>query len=98
LVIQIYGDRGWLQANFTEGTCVIHYPNQVEERLPAPEHADQIYPAHAPAANLVEIILGKAANGSPPEIGWRTVELLDAAHRSAANGGQAVPVDSLYGA
>jgi hypothetical protein len=29
-------------------------------------------------------------------VGWRTVELLEAAYRSAAAGGQAVSVASLY--
>ena len=46
--------------------------------------------------NLVDVILGAAPNGSPAETGWRTVELLDAAYRSAARQGQAVWVRDLY--
>jgi len=54
------------------------------------------YPSNAPSANLVDIVLGRAANGSPAEPAWRTVELLDAAYRSAQDGGQPVAVADLY--
>ena len=51
---------------------------------------------HMPATNLVQVVRGEAANGSPAEVGWRTVEFLDAAYRSAAQEGQPVDVASLY--
>jgi hypothetical protein len=54
------------------------------------------YPSDAPSANLVDIVLGRAANGSPAEPGWRTVELLDAAYRSAQAGGQPIAIADLY--
>ena len=44
----------------------------------------------------VDIALGRAENQSPPTVGWRTVELLDAAYRSAQADGQAVAVSDLY--
>ena len=46
--------------------------------------------------NLVDVILNGAANGSPAEAGWRSVELLDAAYRSAQQDGAAVTIESLY--
>jgi predicted dehydrogenase len=46
--------------------------------------------------NFIDCILGRAVNGSPGEVGWRTVELLDAAYRSVARGGAAVRVSELY--
>lgn len=46
---------------------------------------------HRPAQNLIDVTLGTAANGSPVLFGLQTVELLDAAYRSAAAGGR--PVD-----
>jgi predicted dehydrogenase len=46
--------------------------------------------------NFVDVILGRAENGSSGEIGWRTVELLDAAYRSAAQNGAGVPISDLY--
>jgi predicted dehydrogenase len=54
------------------------------------------YPSDAPSANLVDIVLGRGANGSPAEPGWRTVELLDAAYRSAQAGGQPIAIGDLY--
>ena len=54
------------------------------------------YPRFAPADNLVDIVLGRAENQSPATIGWHTVELLDAAYRSAKADGQAVAVAELY--
>ena len=59
---------------------------------------EQSYLSSAPANNLVDVIVRGAPNRSPAEVGWRTVELLDAAYRSAADGGRRVPVSSLYGA
>lgn len=44
----------------------------------------------------MDVIRGDAANGSVGEVGWRAVEILDTAYRSAAQKGQAVPVESLY--
>jgi predicted dehydrogenase len=46
--------------------------------------------------NFVQVIQGKAANLAPGEIGWRAVELLDAAYRSAQLDGQPVNVEDLY--
>ena len=46
--------------------------------------------------NLVDVILGDAPNGCGAEVGWRAVELLDAAYRSAAQDGSFVEVQSLY--
>ena len=46
--------------------------------------------------NFIDCILGRAENGSPGEVGWRTVELLDAAYRSVAQGGAGVRVSDLY--
>jgi predicted dehydrogenase len=49
-----------------------------------------------PARNLVGVALGREANGSPGEVGWRVVELLDAAYRSAKDDGRAVRREELY--
>ena len=46
--------------------------------------------------NLVDVILGRDRNRSPGTWGWRSVELLDAAYRSAGRGGQPVSIASLY--
>jgi hypothetical protein len=50
----------------------------------------------APLHNLVDVIVGQGDNGSPAEVGCRTVEMLDAAYRSAEQGGKAVTIAELY--
>jgi hypothetical protein len=60
-----------------------------------PLSPDDRYPRFATAANLVDVILGRAKNGSPATTGARVVELLEAAYRSAASGGQAISVGDL---
>lgn len=101
-----HGDPEWLRTDIicengqvsldsTAGTASITHSDHRVETL-APLSGDDIYPMWATASNLVDVITGDAANGSPAEIGWRTVELLDAAYRSAANNGHPVDVEELY--
>ena len=50
------------------------------------------------AADLddLEQALGRAANRASGEIGWRAVELLEAAYRSSQRGGQSISIAELY--
>jgi predicted dehydrogenase len=50
------------------------------------ESGDGIYDCIGPVDNLVELALGRGSNNSPGELGARTVEILEAAYRSAASG------------
>lgn len=43
----------------------------------------EIYPSHAPAINLIDTVLGKAANGSPGALGLASMEIIEAACESA---------------
>ena len=105
LRIQVNCDDGWLDIDFVSGTGSVRHADGSDEILSAPdpgelppgsEFGEEVYPLYATASNLVDVVLGKAANGSPAEVGWRTVELLDAAYRSAAMDGSIVSVGSLY--
>jgi len=105
LTIQVNCDRGWIDFNFMNGAGKIRHADGMETVLPALdtqppppglEQGEQIYPMSAPANNLVEVVNGTGKNGSPGEIGWYTVELLDAAYRSAAADGKRISVKSLY--
>lgn len=96
LVVQIYCDRGWVDVNIVQRSCTVYYADRSVEELP-PLTQEQSYPTSAPADNLVGVITENTPNLSPPETGWRTVELLDAAYRSAADGGSRTPISSLYG-
>jgi predicted dehydrogenase len=105
LTLQVNCDRGWLDFDFTTGAGRIRHADGHDELLPAlpasdpppgSEQAESLYPLYAPANNLVELIMGRGTNESTGEVGWRTVELLDAAYRSAFSNGQMISIDSLY--
>jgi predicted dehydrogenase len=105
LTIQVNCERGWVDFDFVTGAGKIRRADGSSEHYAAfdgvdaaegLEQSELIYPLYAPANNLVQVIVAKAANDSPGEIGWRATELLDAAYRSAALNGQAVRVNSLY--
>jgi predicted dehydrogenase len=92
--LQVYCENGSVDMNVTAGVIKIHRRDQQPEVINAPE--DARYPRFATAQNLVDVVLDAAPNGSPVEAGWRTVELLDAAYRSAAQNGLAVRIEELY--
>ena len=96
LDLQIHCEHGCIDMDMVTDTTVVRYGDGREEALDPPTDASPSYPRFAPADNLVDIILGRAGNQSPATIGWRTVELLDAAYRSAQADGQAVVVENLY--
>ena len=86
LELRIYGSRGYALLDAMAGTCSIFCDDGSIERFDdtPPELR---YPLEATSRHLVDLILDKSAsNVSSGEIGARTVELLDAAYRSAAEG------------
>lgn len=96
LDLQIHCERGSVDMDLLAGTTAIRGADgQIEElvRQPGADERDRRF---ATADNLVDVIRGAAANGAPGEVGWRAVELLDAAYRSAARGGLPVSIDELY--
>jgi predicted dehydrogenase len=105
LTIQVNCDHGWLDFDFTSGAGKVRRANGSDEFFPVLagdeppvgcELSEVLYPLHAPANNLVDVITGQRRNESTGEVGWRTVELLEAAYRSASMNGQMVSVESLY--
>lgn len=105
LSIQVNCERGWIDFDFITGAGKVRRADGSEELLPALdtaepppgcEQSEALYPLRAPANNLVDVVLGKGSNESTGEIGWHTVELLDAAYRSASLNGQVIRIESLY--
>jgi predicted dehydrogenase len=96
LDLQVHCERGAVDMAMIAGTASIHGPDSGREELPPLPDAEESYPRFATANNLVDVVLGRAENSSPAQVGWRTVELLDAAYRSAAKGGEAIAIESLY--
>jgi len=84
LEIRLYGSDGYAWLDPVGGTCSIYSNDGSVERLDDTP-PDRRYPMDTTSRHLVDLILGDATtNQSPAEIGARTVELLEAAYRSAA--------------
>ena len=97
LDLQVHCERGCIDMDMVADTTVVRYSDGRQEALDLPADEMAAYPRFAPAGNLVDIIIGRAENQSPAIIGWRTVELLDAAYRSTQADGQAIAIADLYG-
>ena len=88
-------EEGWSDLDGQRGVGVIHRNQGETEEIHHTQEQEKPL-RYSTAHNLVDVITGDAANGSPAEVGWRAVELLDAAYRSAAQDGKFVEVPSLY--
>lgn len=85
LEYRIYGSDGYALLDPMAGTCAIHRNDgRIETLDPTPP--DARYPREATSRHLADLLLGRAENRSDGEIGLRTVELLEAAYRSADEG------------
>jgi predicted dehydrogenase len=85
LEYRIFGADGHVLYDPNAGTTRIHLADgSVDELAPLP--AEERYPENAPLDHFVEVVLGRAENDSPGELGLAVVELIDAIYRSAAGG------------
>lgn len=89
-------EAGWIDIDAQRGMGKIHRNDGETEEIHYQERKQPHPLRYQTAHNLVDVIVGNAPNGSPSEVGWRAVELLDAAYRSAAQEGSFVEVQSLY--
>ena len=83
--IRMIGSEGNFQIDLVR-ELVWRYRGADDNVMLPVEPGDGIYDCIGPVDNLVELALGRGANASPGELGARTVEILDAAYRSAASG------------
>jgi predicted dehydrogenase len=82
--VRVYGSDGYALVDAMAGTCQLFYADGRAERLADTAPTD-LYPQAATSRHLVDLILGDASvNLSDPETAARTVEMLEAAYRSAA--------------
>lgn len=93
VLLSIYCDRGAFILDTMAGYSAIYKQSVAPELLPANLNGGRSF---AVTHNFINLILGRAVNGSPGEIGWRTVELLDAAYLSASEKNQPIQVSNLY--
>lgn len=93
MALTVYCEDGCFLVDTLAGVAQIRSSDGTTEDLTGTGRPRTRY---AVTHNFVDVVLGRAENGSPGEVGWRTVELLDAAYRSAAAGGAGVSVAELY--
>lgn len=74
----------------------VHAGEEVLNNYPPPANETFEYQHYVTSHNLVNLILDRAKNGSPAEIGWGVVKLLDAAYCSAEQDGKAIWINDLY--
>lgn len=83
--IRIYGTKGSIILNPIPGQLTIRLADGRVQEFPQLTAAES-YPAEATARNLADLILGGGSTCGSGEIGAITVDLLDAAYRSARTG------------
>ncbi len=90
LELRIFGSEGVLLLDVERERLELrrHDGSHVSVEVPSGEGA---YSCEEPPVRFIELIRGRATNDSSGEVAARTVELIDAMHRSAAQGG--VPVE-----
>jgi predicted dehydrogenase len=93
MALAIYGTSGCYLSDTLTRSAVLCSHTGKQEILDWVPSSNQRYPVDH---NFVEVIQGRAENHAPGAIGWRAVELLDAAYRSAQTDGQPVTIEELY--
>jgi predicted dehydrogenase len=94
LEVHLHGSKGRLQADVTTGSLYLRQHQGGEERLSFPVLPNQ---GQRAAQSFVDLILGQILNPAPgADVGLYSVELLNAAYRSANQGAMPVEVASLY--
>ncbi len=89
--LTVYGSTGWIDIDDSNKTMTVNRDDHEPEH-----HTSDVHPYFAPTHNFVDVILGNAENLCSGELGWKAVELLDAAYRSANDDGKAVYLEDLY--
>ncbi|MBA2557106.1 MAG: Gfo/Idh/MocA family oxidoreductase [Chloroflexi bacterium] len=83
--IRAIGSRGQLHIDLEREILWRYRSPEDDLRVPLEENAG-LYDCIGPIDALVDLAQGRGTNNSPGELGARTVEILDAAYRSARSG------------
>ena len=88
-----YGTNEQIRQDIIHGKADVYYNDGTSKVFPDLTE-DDIYPAHLPSRTLADLVLGEGVNLAPGRVAEHTVELLQAAYRSAGTG-MAVKVEDL---
>jgi predicted dehydrogenase len=83
--LRYYGSSGYVLQDLLPGKLTVQQDGEKPEVLPDLTD-EELYPAHAPARSLVDLIRGEGENRGPAEPAAATVEFLEAAYLSAHEG------------
>ncbi len=86
-------ENGWIDMDMALHGAVI-YRNGAEPETLSYQPREQI--GVLTTHHFVEVILSQGANQSPGLVGWRAVEVLESAYRSAAKNGTVITIKELY--
>jgi predicted dehydrogenase len=83
--VRVFGSNAILQLELWHGTMtMIDFADQRTEFKPLAKN--EIYPSQSPVLNFIDVILGKATNGSRGDLGLASMEIIEAACESAQTG------------
>ena len=85
--------QGGIELDLFAGTAALREGHGEQETLPPVLQPDL---SLAPVRNLIAIACGTETSDNAAEVGWRAVELLEAAYRSAESDGRPVEIAELY--
>jgi predicted dehydrogenase len=91
--LSVFCERGAFLADTLTGTSGLRRADGSREELTWQPLMNTRY---GTTHNFLDVVLGRATSYAPGEVGWRAVELLDAAYRSVQQGGQPVMIKDLY--
>ncbi|MCY4442193.1 MAG: Gfo/Idh/MocA family oxidoreductase [Deltaproteobacteria bacterium] len=83
--VRVFGTEAMLFLELWHGTMRMYGASGAPHDY-APLAEEEIYPLHAPAENLVDVVAGVAPNRSPATLGWSAMKLIEAACESARSG------------
>lgn len=90
-----FGSAGIIEQDLTGGRLRVSYHDGSAEDF-ADLAEDELYPQHAPARALVDLICSGGENRAPGTVGARVVEFLEAGYR-ASREGASVPIPARPG-
>ena len=83
--VRVFGSKAILQLELWRGTMTL--VDFSDKRTEFPQLAEnEIYPAQSPVLNFIDVISGKAPNGSAGDLGLASMEIIEAACESAQTG------------
>jgi predicted dehydrogenase len=89
--LRIFGEDGVLEIDMERARLEVRRHDGRHQHFEIEEGAGA-YSCEGPPNRFIDIIKGESTNDSPGEVGAKTVELIDAMHRSAAENGMPVKV------